>query len=213
MNIEFKTILPHPLRDIQHQPESIWGASFTLVPGEKILLNASSGKGKSTFTNITLGLRDDYDGTILFDGKDIRTLSLDEWVKIRQSGISVIFQDLQLFPDYSVKENLLLKSKLGSPFGVDEIKGFLTELGIGEKWDQKCGTLSLGQQQRVAIVRALLQPFEWLIMDEPFSHLDEENTQIALQLINRITDMNKGGYVLTSLGEKFGFQFDRELKL
>ncbi len=213
MQIEFKQIMPHPLRDTAHKASSIWGNSFQLEHGQKVMLNASSGKGKSTFTNITFGLRNDYSGEILFDGKDIRTLTLDEWTTIRQSKISVIFQDLQLFPNYSVRENLMLKHALGSTISEMEVIQLLERLGIGDKWTQQCGILSLGQQQRVAIIRALIQPFEWLIMDEPFSHLDEENTMIALDLINEITDKNNAGYVLTSLGNRHGVKFDNELNL
>jgi ABC-type lipoprotein export system ATPase subunit len=213
MKIEFKDIMPEPLASFPHGPQSIWGTSFALNPGERILLNASSGKGKSTFTFITFGLRDDYSGSIQFDGKDIRNLNLDEWTTIRQSKISVIFQDLQLFPTYTVRENLLLKHQLNSVWSEDEIRDLLERLGIGNKWDQRCGILSQGQQQRVAIIRALLQPFEWLIMDEPFSHLDEENTQLAFDLIVEVADKQQAGFVLTSLGQTHDYAFSNQLNL
>ena len=90
---------------------------------------------------------------------------------------------------------------------------FLAELGIADKKNQLCKNLSLGQQQRVAIIRSILQPFELLLMDEPFSHLDKENAKIALRLINQETDLNGGGYILTSLGSYHGFEYDYELKL
>jgi ABC-type lipoprotein export system ATPase subunit len=89
----------------------------------------------------------------------------------------------------------------------------LEQLEIDNKWEQQCGLLSMGQQQRVAIVRALLQPFEWLILDEPFSHLDTENSQRALDLINKRSDELKAGFVLTTLGDDYNFSFDHELKL
>ena len=89
----------------------------------------------------------------------------------------------------------------------------LGELGIENKWGQKCGLLSMGQQQRVAIIRALAQPYEWLILDEPFSHLDEENTRLCLRLINERTTEQGAGFVLTSLGDNHGFSYDYTLKL
>jgi ABC-type lipoprotein export system ATPase subunit len=89
----------------------------------------------------------------------------------------------------------------------------LERLEIGNKWDQQCRLLSMGQQQRVAIIRALCQPFEILIMDEPFSHLDEDNTQRCLQMINERCDDLNAGFVLTTLGDDYKFTYDKELKL
>jgi ABC-type lipoprotein export system ATPase subunit len=213
MQIEFNTILPNPLKDINHSEKSIWGKSFVVNKGEKTRLNATSGKGKSTFTSIVFGLRNDYTGSLFFDKKDVRSLAIDEWVEIRQRKISVVFQDLQLLPNFTVGENLILKLQLGSPFTEKDLHIFLERLGIGDKWNQKCGLLSLGQQQRVAIIRALIQPFEWLIMDEPFSHLDKENANKALQLIDEISDKNNAGFILTSLGDDLNFAFTKELNL
>ena len=71
----------------------------------------------------------------------------------------------------------------------------------------------MGQQQRVAIVRGLAQPYSWLIMDEPFSHLDIENTNRCLELIHNRTVEQNAGFVLTTLGDDHGYNFDQELNL
>jgi ABC-type lipoprotein export system ATPase subunit len=213
MKIQLHHVMPTPLASIQHGPDSIWGADLKLEPGKRIVLNASSGKGKSTFTTVATGLRNDYTGSIYYEGKDIRSFSPSDWSKIRTSVVSVVFQDLQLFPKLTVRENLKIKNDLAGVYSEDEIKQMLEQLGIGDKWEQSCGLLSMGQQQRVAIIRALLQPFEWLIMDEPFSHLDEVNTQLALKMINDRTVEQGAGFVLTTLGDYHGYAFDQELKL
>ncbi len=205
--------MPIPLASINHGANSIWGNEVELLPGKKIMLNAASGKGKSTFTYTTTGLRNDYSGAILYDDRDVKTFSVEEWTTIRQTKISTVFQDLQLFPTLTVKENLLLKNKLTSVFSESELKEKLDQLGIADKWEQRCGLLSMGQQQRVAIIRALAQPFEWLIMDEPFSHLDEANTQLCLAMINKRADELNAGFVLTSLGDDHAFQYDYTLNL
>lgn len=205
--------MPVPLASIQHGADSIWGHFVELNHGKKILLNASSGKGKSTFTLTTVGLRNDYAGTITYDGRDIRTFTPDDWAIIRQEKISVVFQDLQLFPNLTVGENLILKNSLNPVYSEDELKGMLDRLEIGNKWDQQCALLSMGQQQRVAIIRALCQPFELLILDEPFSHLDEENTQRCLTMINERCTEQGAGFVLTTLGDRHKFDYDQEIKL
>ena len=81
------------------------------------------------------------------------------------------------------------------------------------KWEQKCGLLSMGQQQRVAIIRAMAQPFKWLIMDEPFSHLDVDNTNRCLKIIHERTTELGAGFVLTTLGDFHNYNYDQELKL
>ncbi len=205
--------MPTPLASIQHSEKSIWGNFIILESGEKIMLNASSGKGKSTFTLTTVGLRSDYSGTITYDGQDIQKYSPDDWTKIRQEKISVVFQDLQLFPKLTVKENLLLKNSLTDTFSEMELIQLLEALEIDDKWNQMGGLLSMGQQQRVAIIRALSQPFKWLIMDEPFSHLDVLNTQKSLALIDKRATELGAGFVLTSLGDDHNFSFTRELNL
>jgi len=213
MKITLNKVLPTPLASIAHSDKSIWGSFIELNESQHVMLNASSGKGKSTFTTTTIGLRKDYSGEILYDDRNIATLSPSEWATIRQSVISVVFQDLQLFPKISVKENLLLKNQLTNVYSEVEIIQLLEALEIDDKWSQECGLLSMGQQQRVAIIRALIQPFSWLIMDEPFSHLDIDNTNRCLKMIHERTVEQNAGFVLTTLGENHGYSFDHELTL
>ncbi len=213
MDIHFKNVMPTPLTSINHSSESIWGADVKLLSGERIILNASSGKGKSTFTSTSTGLRDDYSGSIFYDQTDILSYSPEDWSEIRTTKISTVFQDLQLFNTLSVAENLAIKNSLTNFFTERELKDLLLELEIDDKWNQRCGLLSMGQQQRLAIIRAVSQPFSWLIMDEPFSHLDEANTQRCLGIIDRFTTSQKAGFVLTTLGDFHSFNYTRELKL
>jgi len=132
---------------------------------------------------------------------------------MRKNVYSVIFQDLQLFPNLSTEENLRIKWDLGSDLKFDEVIEMLSKLGLGDKLNQSCGTLSQGQQQRVAIVRAMIPKFQYLLMDEPFSHLDEENTAIALELIlNRCEHLNAGCF-MTTLGETYNNKFNQMLYL
>lgn len=213
MNIVLDHVMPHPLASIQHGADSIWGKHTEIKHANRILLNASSGKGKTTFTTVVYGLRRDYDGLLTYDGRDIRTFSADEWTEIRQRKVSVVFQDLQLFPEITVRENLLLKNSLTDVYSEVELKQMMERLEIENKWEQKCGLLSMGQQQRVAIIRAMAQPYELLIMDEPFSHLDIDNTNRSMEMIVQRTQEQNAGFVLTSLGDAHDYKYDYELKL
>lgn len=213
MQIEFQNVLPKPLESYNHSQDSVWKSAFTLNMPKKIVLNASSGKGKSTFVNTLYGVRHDYSGIITIDGEAIQDFEMDRWTELRAKHLSVVFQDLQLFPDLTVWQNLMLKNELTQHKSEQEISDMLAHLGIDDKKEQVAQTLSYGQQQRVAIIRALLQPFKLLLMDEPFSHLDERNTQLALELIAKETDANSGGFILTTLGSYHNFTFDQELKL
>lgn len=213
MTISFVNVMPEPLSALQHGSDSIWGNTFHLVKGQKVVLNASSGKGKTTFTHTLAGIRNDYSGELKFDEQSVRLITPEEWAIYRRDSISFVFQDLQLFPELTVKENLLLKNGLTQTYTEDQLKEFLGILGIPEKWDAPCKLLSMGQQQRIAIIRALAQPFDWMILDEPFSHLDKVNTALCLDLINKRCNELGAGFILTTLGDYHDFTYDKELKL
>jgi putative ABC transport system ATP-binding protein len=93
------------------------------------------------------------------------------------------------------------------------IDSMAEELGISHILDQKAGLCSYGEQQRIAIIRALIQPFEWLFMDEPFSHLDIENTRKAVALIESECIKRKAGFIITDLDDDTHFNYTRHLIL
>jgi ABC-type lipoprotein export system ATPase subunit len=213
MKIQFENVMPDPLKEIPHAENSIWKTGFIVEGKDKVMLNAHSGKGKTTFTHILCGIRKDYTGKCFINDQDSQKFNLKQWEKIRKNSLSVVFQDLQLFDKISVRENLLLKNKLTNHKTESEIKERLDQFGIADKWEAKCGILSMGQQQRVAIIRALLQPFEFMILDEPFSHLDKVNIEIGMKMINEETEKNGAGYILTTLGEDHENSFTKTLFL
>ena len=148
--------------------------------------------------------RQDYIGKVCFDGNPIDTFDLTQWSVLRQTKISAVFQTLALFPDLTALENIMVKNDLTDHKTLDDIISMLTDLGMAAFKDQKTGDLSLGQQQRVAIIRSLCQPFEWLLLDEPFSHLDEDNIQKSITLMQREIRDNQAGVILTTLGPDYG---------
>ncbi len=213
MIISFSDVVPAFLAGTTNLNSEVWGNSFTLPAGKGVLVKAQSGKGKTTFLSYLFGSRKGYAGSIAFEGKDIKSFDLDHWSALRQQHLSMVIQDLRLFENLSVRENLSLKLNLHKPPGMNEAEQMLKQLGVGEFMDRECRTLSLGQQQRVAIVRSLCQPFSWLLMDEPFSHLDEQNTALAMQLIKERCAANGAGYIISSLGSEHHTHYDIVLNL
>jgi len=200
MKLQFENIIPAFLAHNSSLESEVWGRDHNFQQGEKIIISAGSGKGKSTLLAYLFGMRNSYSGKVLFDDTDIQQYSLKEWSGLRRDKISLVFQELRLFEDMSVKENMELKLKHSPSHVFNDAMTMLSRLGVESFIDKPCRNLSFGQRQRVAIVRGLLQPFEWLLMDEPFSHLDDENATLCLQLINEVAEKNGAGYIITCLG-------------
>ena len=212
---ELNHLMPIPLRDRLSKKESaVWNNQLCIHTEELIKITAPSGTGKTTLMNMLYGIRTDYDGTIILDGVDIKNISINELAKIRQTKVSVIFQDLRLFSHLTAYENIELKRVLQSPYyEADKIIEMAEVLGISNILTQKAGICSYGEQQRIGIIRALIQPFSWLLMDEPFSHLDNNNKAIAAKLITQECKKRKAALIITDLDDDDLFSYSRKLIL
>jgi len=212
--IQLKNLKPLPLIE-QGIPESsqIWDKEWTFEKGKNYLVVAPSGKGKSTLLHCIYGLRKDHEGEVFFNEKNTKEILSDEWAEIRQNNYSIVFQDLRLFQQLTAKENILLKANLQQYKSETQITEMAERLGIAELLHKSCQTLSFGQRQRVAIIRALCQPFDFLLLDEPFSHLDDANIKAATQLIEEECKTQGSGLILVSLGETYFFKYDEKVIL
>lgn len=208
MNIQFNNVLPAPLKTTNPLAMSIWNKKMELDSGNKVLVEAKSGKGKSTLIHLLYGIRKDYDGSVCFGDNNLKDFDLKSWSEFRKSIVSIVFQDLQLFTQLTVFENLQLKNQLTNHFDKETVFELICRVGLEEKTHVVCGKLSMGQQQRVAILRAICQPFNWLLLDEPFSHLDQENSLLCMELINEFCDKQGAGWILTSLGGEVYSRYD-----
>ena len=192
---------------------NVWLQDITLERGKRYLISAESGTGKSSMCSYIYGYRQDYSGTIAFDGQDIRSLTVAQWCDIRQRHIAYLPQDMRLFGELTAMENVELKNRLtGFKSREDIIKLFET-LGIADKVDSLASKLSIGQQQRVAIVRALCQPCDFILLDEPVSHLDDENNRIVADLIAQEADRQGAGVIATSVGNHLKMDVDKLFRL
>lgn len=212
-NIILQNLVPDFLEKEKIERSGIWNNSITISKGEKLQIIAPSGSGKTSLIHFLYGLRKDYKGTINFDDKNINSFSAENFAKYRSENISIIFQDLRLFPDHSAKENIEIK-RLLQPFSpVSSIHEMAQQLGIASKLNQFSKTCSYGEQQRIAIIRALQQPFNFLLMDEPFSHLDETNRHKAFELIESEAAKRNAAIILADLKPMDYFKADRILYL
>lgn len=213
-SLELKNIALPTLPESAYLFSQIWRQNVQINKGEKVLISAPSGKGKSSLIALLYGLKKNFTGIYQINGRDSRHFSPEDWSETRASVISIVFQDLRLFMDYNGWENLAIKGKLApSVFDENTIRIMAGHLGIEGLLEKKCGAMSYGERQRLAIIRSLLMPADFLIMDEPFSHLDEENTAKALELINLETSKNNSGVIITSLGSSYDWNYDRNLLL
>lgn len=216
MTIGLKDIIPIPLRDKPQLKQSqIWNQELAFTSGEWIKVKAPSGTGKTTLVHIIWQLRTDFTGKVLYDNRNAADIKAADIASYRQQKMSVIFQDLRLFANLTARENIELKRNMSGKalYAAEVVDEMAGQLGVQQVLSQKAATCSYGEQQRIAIIRALMQPFEWLIMDEPFSHLDKENTAKAVALIEGECKKRSAGFILTDLDEDVHFSYTRKLIL
>ncbi|PID92389.1 MAG: ABC transporter ATP-binding protein [Bacteroidetes bacterium] len=202
MNITLEKLIPLPLLEQDTSGSEVWEAeSLLFIQGKRYVVEAPSGRGKTSLLSILYGLRNDYRGRVLYDGKNGAEFSTAEWAAIRKTHLSFIFQGLELFEQLSALDNIRLKNELTAHCSLDEILEMAEILGIAPFLNRKAGILSFGQQQRVAILRALCQPFDFLFADECFSHIDTDTSSTALKLILEACEQRGAGLILTSLNK------------
>ena len=191
----------------------VWRKQVTIERGKTYLIEASSGTGKSSLFSFIIGYRHDYDGSILFDGKDSRQYRTKDWIRLRQRHISMLFQELRLFPELTAMENIEIKNNLTHFKSGKEIEQWFEALGIADKMQSPVRLMSFGQQQRVAMIRALVQPFDFLLADEPISHLDDANSQAMASIMTAEAKRQGAAIVITSIGKHMELPYDKTLCL
>jgi ABC-type lipoprotein export system ATPase subunit len=211
MLIELNQVIPEPIPKEMIERSEVWGTQLKIEPRTFNLISAHSGKGKSTLLHLLYGLRKDFSGEVIMDGENIQKQTTYNWTSLRSTQIALLFQELKLFPKLCACENIELIPQINQnvPSGLEMAK----QLGMEGFLTKPVETLSFGQRQRIALIRTLRKPFKLLLLDEPFSHLDQENIDLASSLINEIARANQATVLLTSLGETPPLSFDRILSL
>lgn len=211
--IKLKGVVPEIFASNKELRSEVWLSDVEFEQGKRYLIKADSGTGKSSLLSYIYGQRGDYRGDILFNDQNITTLSSHDWCMVRQSMLSILFQDLKLFGELTALENVEIKNRLTKTQPTRVIKGWFEELGIADKLKTRADHLSYGQQQRVALIRALCQPFNFLLLDEPISHLDDRNSEVMRDIIIREATRQGAGIIATSIGKHMDMEYNKILSL
>ena len=209
-SITLQQVLPDVFAGNPEPPKSdLWLHDVTFRKGEYYLVQAASRTGNSSLCSFLYGARTDYAGRILFDAADCRTLSVAQWGELRRRSLSMLFQDLRLFGELTVAENLALKNELTHFLTPDRIERLLEAAGIADKRDTPAGKRSFGQQQRVAFIRCLCQPFDFILLAEPVSHLDAANGEVLSALLLEGAQAQGAGVIVTSVGSRLRLPYHK----
>jgi putative ABC transport system ATP-binding protein len=213
MQIELQRVAPTFIESEKIAASHIWNEQLVFQPGEKIQVVAPSGSGKTSFIHFLYGMRKDYSGTVSYNNQDIKTFNAETFAIYRQQHISIVFQDLRLFAEQTVMQNLEIKRQLNPYHSQSKIEAMAKQLGIESKLNKPCKTCSYGEQQRIAIIRALQQPFEYLLLDEPLSHLDQVNREKVMDLIAEEVSLRQAAVILADLKPTDYFKADKTINL
>jgi putative ABC transport system ATP-binding protein len=165
---------------------AVRGASVTVRSRDFVALMGPSGSGKTTFLGVLAGLDAPDEGEVRWKGRSIGSLSADERRALRRQGVGVVFQSFGLLPALSAVENVELPLRVN---GVDlteareRAERWLQRLGLETRIHNRTYELSAGQQQRVAVARALIPEPEIVMADEPIAEVDTENADLILEAL------------------------------
>ncbi|MBD5347076.1 MAG: ATP-binding cassette domain-containing protein [Bacteroides sp.] len=204
-SITLNDVLPRVFDGMQNDESirrsEVWLSSHLSVRrGCRLSIEAESGGGKSSLLSFIYGNRTDYSGSILFDSDNIRSLSVSQWCGLRRRSLALLPQELRLFGELTVMENIRMKNILTHCKTDSQIMTLLDRMGIADKVNTPAAQLSIGQQQRVAAVRAVCQPFDFLMLDEPVSHLDERRNREVAAMFDEEAARYGAGIITTSVG-------------
>ena len=189
---------------------------FELNSGQQVALQGQSGCGKTTFLNLISGIlqadqpinNQEPLPQIILNGTDIAKLSEQQRDQFRGNSIGYIFQTFNLLPAYTILENVLLGMHFSDIADTELAETMLIEVGLAERLNYRPSQLSVGQQQRVAVVRALAKKPNLVLADEPTGNLDSAQAHTALRLIRQICQQQNAALLLVSHDQDLLDQFD-----
>lgn len=186
---------------------------FSLAEKAQVALSGESGSGKTTFLNLIAGILKPDSGTVILSGKEMSALSESARDRLRATTIGYIFQTFNLLQGYTCLENVLLGMSFGAGADRQFAEALLKRVGLGERLRHYPRQLSTGQQQRVAVARALANRPRLVLADEPTGNLDHKNAREALALIREGCTENGAALLLVSHDREVLAQFQNVQQL
>lgn len=172
--------------------------AFALAAGEQLALRGESGSGKTTFLHLIAGILAADAGKVAVDGVDMVALAEPARDRRRAEKIGYVFQTFNLLQGYTCLENVLLGMSFGVGIDRGRARSMLDRVGLGNRLDHFPRQLSTGQQQRVAVARALVNQPKLVLADEPTGNLDHRHADEALSLIREVCRENGAALLLVS---------------
>ena len=182
---------------------------FELGAGEELAVAGESGSGKSTFLNLIAGILTPDSGRVILDGQEISALSEPARDRSRAATVGYVFQSFNLLQGYSCLENVLLAMAFGPGADRDRAEQLLRHVGLGDRLHERPRRLSWGQQQRVAVARALANRPKLVLADEPTGNLDHRNAGEVITLIRETCREAGAALLLVSHDQEILSRFPR----
>ncbi len=192
------------------------GISLNIARGEMIAIVGASGAGKSTLLHMLGTLDRPTSGNVLFDGQDVFALSEEAQAEFRNKRIGFVFQFHHLLPEFTALENTFLPALIQdrpADEAQKEAAQLLADVGLGERLHHKPGELSGGEQQRVAVARALMQRPDLVLADEPTGNLDTHTGEALFALLRKLNKARGTTVVIVTHNDKLYAQTDRIVRL
>ena len=171
---------------------------FQVAPGEQVAIRGASGSGKTTFLNLIAGILQADRGRIQLDGQDMTALPESGRDRLRARTIGYVFQNFNLLQGYTALENVMLGMLFGGRVDTSRARSLLERVGLSHRMEYRPSQLSIGQQQRVAVARALANRPKLVLADEPTGNLDQRHAGEALALIREVCQESGAALVLVS---------------
>jgi lipoprotein-releasing system ATP-binding protein len=202
--------------DGEQKVEVLKGISLTLNKGETVALLGASGAGKSTLMHIVGALDRPSSGSVTFAGEDLFAKSESQLAVFRNRAIGFVFQFHHLLPEFTALENVMMPALINGmprPDAVLKARSILEEVGLGHRVAHKPGELSGGEQQRVAVARALVMEPQLLLADEPTGNLDMHTSESIHQLFEDLHDRRGLSLLVVTHNERLAVRTMRQIRM